>query len=637
MRSRHAIAVTAIILTGSVATARAAEMRGTIVADPKGSQPVSGFDARVFKSPVSGELLFRIRPPDGFKAGAETRYPLLVYLHGRGSRGTDNLKQMKLAPGHFADGDKTFLKTHPCFIVAPQTAGPWCSRADDDTPIDTVPPRPAGRMVVELVEKLVADGRVDPNRLYITGLSMGGWGLTDVIRRRPNLFARALLCTGGMHPSAPAKLKPIAIWWFMGAKDGDLPASARRRVADCKAAGADITYTEIKGGNHASSWERAYGDPKVWDWLFAKPLPAVRAGRPEFSWKTVPLYMHFGKSAGPLTEQELRFVARASNFVCFEKGHGVGRFGSTEKGIAHDARRLKALNPKIKVLFYWNGFLNYRLYDACKEFTEHPDWVFRDKAGKPIYKGRTLEQYNVLNAGFRQWWASIAGKAVGEYGCDGVFMDALLQPTRPVWIKRGWGKGSEQRVTGAVIDMMQRARTAMGPCAVLLYNGLRSSDRAGAMGGGEFLAHADGTTVEHFGAFASRTMESIARDIEAIGQAGKAGKIVVVKGWPDPEFNWQNTTKMKLPPAKLAAEAREKIAFPLACFLVAAQRDAYFCYSWGYREKHGSLVDYPQLHKPLGEPKADAVRNGWTYTRSFQHVEVWVDLSKRTARLEWRP
>ncbi len=370
--------------------------------------------------------------------------------------------------------------------------------------------------------------------------------------------------------------------------------------------------------------------------VLASGESAIGSGRPEFSWKTVPIYIHFGKTAGPLTEAELRFVARTSNFVCFEKGHAARRLGSTEKGIAHDARRLKALNPRMKVLFYWNGFLNYRLYDACKEFARHPEWTFRDKAGKPIYKTGTLEQYNVLDAGFRQWWASIAGKAVSEYGCDGIFMDALLQPTRPAWIKRGWGAGSEKRVTEAVIDMMKQASKAMGRDAVLLYNGLRGSDRGGAIRGAEFLPHADGAAVEHFGAFASRTKESIARDIDAIGRAGKAGKIVVVKAWPDPEFNWQNATKMKLPPAKLAAEAREKITFPLACYLVAAQPGAYFCYSWGYREVHGSLVDYPEFHKPLGEPKGDATRNGWVYTRSFEHVDVRVDISSRTARLEWR-
>ena len=92
---------------------------------------------------------------------------------------------------------------------------------------------------------------------------------------------------------------------------------------------------------------------------------------------------------------------------------------------------------------------------------------------------------------------------------------------------------------------------------------------------------------------------------------------------------------MKKPHEEVYRVASERITYPLACFLVAAQKDSYFCYSWGYREQHGSLVDYPEFHKPLGEPKGDAAKDGWIYTRSFEHAEVWVDLSKRTARIDW--
>jgi hypothetical protein len=357
--------------------------------------------------------------------------------------------------------------------------------------------------------------------------------------------------------------------------------------------------------------------------------------RPAFSWDTVPVYIHFGKSSGPLSDEELRFVAETSNFVCFEKGHGIGRLGSTEAGTAHDALRLKELNPDVKVLFYWNSFLNYRLYDACDEFAEHTEWIFRDDQGEPIYKSRTLEQYDLLDPQFRQWWASIAGRAVREYHCNGIFMDAMIQPRNPNWMRRGWGVGNEGLVLEAQIDQMRRAKESMGDDSILLYNGLRSSDRTAEMRGDEYLPYADGATVEHFGAFHCRSPEAIVRDMKAIEQAGQAGKIVVVKGWPDPDFNWTNTELMRRPPKQLIEEAREKIDFSLACFLIAAQRDSYFCYSWGYREQHGSLVDYPELQRPLGEPLGDAVRDGWTFTRSFEHLDVSVDINERTVRLDW--
>lgn len=370
---------------------------------------------------------------------------------------------------------------------------------------------------------------------------------------------------------------------------------------------------------------------------FCAVTPAsAQAGGPHFSWETIPVYIHFGKSCGPLTDEEVRFVAGVSNFVCLEKGHGREHFGSTEKGTAFDAKRLKAANPKMKVLFYWNTFLNYRLYDACETVKRHPEWLFRDKQGKPIYKVRNLEQYNLLNPEFRRWWASVAGKAVDEYGCDGIFMDAVNQAKRQIWMKRGWGIGNEELLTKAVIDMMTLAHDEMGPGAILLYNGIRSSDESSETMGEEYLAYADGAKVEHFTAFASRSAESIVRDIEAIAKAAKAGKIVTVKGWPDPEFTWINPEKMKLPIEKLAREAREKITFSLACFLAAAQENCYFCYSWGYRERHGSLLDYPEFHKPLGKPKDGATKNGWVYTRSFEHARVRVNVAERKAEIQWR-
>ncbi len=128
--------------------------------------------------------------------------------------------------------------------------------------------------------------------------------------------------------------------------------------------------------------------------------------------------------------------------------------------------------------------------------------------------------------------------------------------------------------------------------------------------------------VESFTIIRSRSKEAIARDIEAIQKSGRMGKIVVVKGWPDPDFTWLNTEKLKLSPDRLAEEARRKITFTLACFLAAAQEYSYFAYSWGWRAEHGSLIDYPEYHKPLGRPKGDAARNGWIYTRSFEHASV---------------
>lgn len=354
---------------------------------------------------------------------------------------------------------------------------------------------------------------------------------------------------------------------------------------------------------------------------------------PRFSWATVPLYLHFAKSEGLLSDEEVRFVAERADLICLEKGHGFRTLGSTEKGIVHDARRIKQINHNAKVLFYWNTFLNYQLYDACGEFAQHPEWVFRDRQGNPIYKTGTLEQYNLLDPAFRAWWAGIAGRAVSEYGCDGIFMDAVDQAKRPIWMRQGWGAGKESELTDAVIDMMHRARSAMGESTLLLYNGLRST--ADGTTGEAYLPYADGVMVEHFGVFQSAGKEALERDIEAIRNAASAGKIVAVKGWPDPQFVFTNREKMREPREKLIAEAREKITFSLACFLMAAEQHTYFAYGWGYRADDGCLIDYPELSRPLGPPLEPPLRKGWLYRRRFAHAAVEVDLAARRASIDW--
>jgi len=354
---------------------------------------------------------------------------------------------------------------------------------------------------------------------------------------------------------------------------------------------------------------------------------------PNFSWDTVPVYLHFGKKKRTLNKQELEFVAKTSNFIGLEKMHGIGSKGSTESGTAFDIRRLKRLNPDLKALFYWNSFLDYGKYEAQEEFLKHPDWLFTANDGSPILKKDYLRQYNILNPEFRTWWASIAKKAVTDYHCDGIFMDAVLQPQRAQWLRNGWGMDAAPKLTEAMQDMMTQAKQEMGEQGLLVYNGYRSQDNKDEYLGLEYLPFADGTNLEHLAVFNSQSKESITEDILNLSDAGKAGKIVIVKGWPGPDFNWTNGAKMREPAEKLKQEAIDNMDFPLACFLIAAQEHSYFCYSWGYREEHGSLVDYPQFHYPLGKPLGDFTRNGWEFSREFEHLSVKVNVETQEAEI----
>jgi len=93
---------------------------------------------------------------------------------------------------------------------------------------------------------------------------------------------------------------------------------------------------------------------------------------------------------------------------------------------------------------------------------------------------------------------------------------------------------------------------------------------------------------------------------------------------------------MKRPHAELVKLAQEYINFPLAGFLVGAGPNCYFQYTWGWSPDYGTFDWYPEFDKPLGPPKGEAVRNGYVYTREFEHASVFVDLEKKIGKIDWK-
>ncbi|MDX2431816.1 MAG: putative glycoside hydrolase, partial [Bacteroides sp.] len=350
---------------------------------------------------------------------------------------------------------------------------------------------------------------------------------------------------------------------------------------------------------------------------------------PEFSWETVPVYIHFGKNDG-LSDEDVNFVATHSDFVCLEKAHGINPHGSTEAGIDFDTQRLKAVNPNLKLIYYWNTFLDYSMFDAHDVYESHPEWWLYYQDGTLDLKNDRLKRYDLSNVEVREWWAEEVRKAVFERSCDGVFMDAFPQITSEANIAL-WGQAKFDSIQDGLLELIRLTREVTDSSAILMYNGIRNTDALHF--GMDYLGITDAAAIEHFDHFASTSRESIQQDMEDMTEAGKQGKIVIMKAFPG--FNWTDSEKMAEPYEDLLQEARENITFPLACFLVAAQAHSYLCYSWGYRDQHGSLDWYDEFDRPLGEPLGDAVQDGWEYTREFEHVKVWVNINTKEAKIEW--
>lgn len=348
---------------------------------------------------------------------------------------------------------------------------------------------------------------------------------------------------------------------------------------------------------------------------------------PPFSWDRVPLNIHFGKRDADLTEAEIAFVAKHSNLIALEKSHGAKPHGSTEAGIAHTAHQIVKHNPDAKVLFYFNAFINWGGYEAFK--TYRPEWTLRNIRGQVVTHTSGTPRPDPSNAEFREWWSEVVVKANRSAPLGGVFIDALPQALAPSLAKQ-IGAEKARAVVAGLREMIALTKRKLGKDSVVVANGLRTTDFR------EILdwEGIDGVMIEHFGDFKTSSPADIKADLDSIALAAAKGKFVILKGWPG--FNWLDNEMMKRPHAELLKLARERITFPLACFLVAAQPGSHFCYSWGYTDKHGMLDAYPEFDRPLGPPLGEAKKHGWNYQREFAHASVSVNLETKSARIDWK-
>ncbi len=211
--------------------------------------------------------------------------PVVVLLHGSGECGQDNASHL----GPFASFHQAVLiddKLPPALYLIPQCTkrNAWIRSVafKEDYKMPRYP-SPALRMVKEHLDHLVATGVADPKRLYIAGLSLGGFGTWDAIQRWPNTFAAAVpICAGGsVEEKAVQNALTTSIWVFHGSADAAVPvACSQRMVAALARAGKPPKYTEYTNMGH-NVWTRALGDSAMLHWMFRQRLGEDDPGPPE--------------------------------------------------------------------------------------------------------------------------------------------------------------------------------------------------------------------------------------------------------------------------------------------------------------------------------------------------------------------
>jgi predicted peptidase len=222
------------------------------------------FLARSFVDSSGMELPYRLFIPK--KYNESTLYPIVIYLHGSGGVGVDNIKQIS---GGNTNGTHAWITPenqlkHPSFVLAPQL--PQSSYMWDN--FFTRDLSPGARATLNLLNDLMKEFSIDPDRIYITGQSAGGFGVWDIVSKHPDLFAAAIPLCGGGNPLSAKMILDVPIWIFHGANDPAVPVEFSREMANIlDELGGNIKYTEYPEVGH-EVWEKAYLEPELIEWLF---------------------------------------------------------------------------------------------------------------------------------------------------------------------------------------------------------------------------------------------------------------------------------------------------------------------------------------------------------------------------------
>lgn len=354
---------------------------------------------------------------------------------------------------------------------------------------------------------------------------------------------------------------------------------------------------------------------------------------PEFSWSTTPQYFMFGDSDEVLTPKEVDFISERTAFVCIEKCHGLIPLGAAELGAKHEVEAFKLKDPDIKVLFYFNSawaypFTSYSKQFDIKKIENYPEFksylLLNQATGELNRRGTTLS-FDVLNPDFRDWWVETVISGMNTAGADGVFVDQM----HGFFFLR---KDKKAEVLRAMGEMLTELKEGMGEDKILLANNA-NDDIAGYV-----YPAIDATMFEHYNISLS-SKDNLLKEWDDMLKNARAGKMLIFRFGVEHDYNGENKKGTPEYTQDIIKLSRKRLEFYLSCFLIGAQPYSYFQYGWGWNTDHGSLIDYPELLKPLGAPKGAYERTDpgkWEFTREFEHASVWLNTEIREGKITWK-
>lgn len=209
------------------------------------------FQKEIRKTVSAAYLLYL---PKDYERDVKKKWPLMLFLHGSGERGKDIEMVKRHGPPKLIGEGREFE-----FVVV----SPQCPDNEDWT----------NDVLIALVDEIVRSYRIDEVRVYLTGLSMGGWGTWNLALEYPERFAAiAPICarTDRNNPAKASRLTDIPIWVFHGALDNVVPITESGRIVEAlRVAGANVKFTVYPEAGH-DSWTETYNNADFYRWLLAQ-------------------------------------------------------------------------------------------------------------------------------------------------------------------------------------------------------------------------------------------------------------------------------------------------------------------------------------------------------------------------------
>jgi predicted peptidase len=209
-----------------------------------------GQHAQTLEKQVAVKLNYLLYLPEGYSKESDKKWPLILFLHGSGERGSDVSKVKVHGVPKIVEGKKDF----PFIVVSPQ-----CPENRWWEPFE----------LNVLLDDIMASYHVDADRVYLTGLSMGGFGTWDLAMHSPGRFAAIAPICGGGNPVMAFQIKNIPAWVFHGEADPVVPVQRSLEMVEAlKKVKADVKLTTYPGVGH-DSWTQTYDNPELYKWFLS--------------------------------------------------------------------------------------------------------------------------------------------------------------------------------------------------------------------------------------------------------------------------------------------------------------------------------------------------------------------------------